>query len=288
VKLSASSFHVGLGGKGANQAVACAKVSRLENSLSDGQADVRMVGAIGDDVYGTMMSGGLKGFGVDISGVKIRNGHRTGVAVTIVEENSGENRILISAEANASLSPSQFTELPAPLPSLVILQLEIPLDTVIQILTAAKKQRVPVLLNPAPAQKIPLDYYNGLTHLIVNESEAMLLSDCAESDLGNVHGLRKAAQTFVNLGVKNVLITLGANGAYFETSLGSRGLIPAEKVEVVDTTAAGDTFVGVYALEAVKLNFQIEEAVKRATRAAAKTVQRKGAQESIPWLDELE
>lgn len=287
--LSASSFHVGLGGKGANQAVACAKLSRSKSALSSGTVEVRMVGAVGDDAYGTMMKSGLQGFGVNAEDIATRKDTKTGVAVIIVEETTGENRILLSPEANYTLLPEHFHELPSPLPSLVILQLEIPMETVLQILVAAKKQNVPVLLNPAPAQKIPSEHYGGIAHLVVNESEAMLLSDCPESDLETVDGLRKVAGGFIDLGVKNVLITLGGRGVYFHRGAdGHHGLVPAEKVNVVDTTAAGDTFVGMYALEVTKETFDIGEAVRIANRAAARTVQKKGAQESIPWLDELD
>ncbi|KAJ9136909.1 Ribokinase [Pleurostoma richardsiae] len=287
--MTASSFHVGLGGKGANQAVACAKLSRSKSALDAGTATVKMVGAVGDDAYGGMMTTGLRDFGVDVSGVETRRGMKTGVAVILVEETTGENRILLSPEANHSLLPEHFRELPSPLPDLIIMQLEIPLETVLQILDTAHKKGVPVLLNPAPAQKIPAEYYKSISHFVVNETEALFMSDCDESELETEAGLGKIAGVFKSKGAENVLITLGGKGVYYSGSDGRSGLVPAEKAKVVDTTAAGDTFVGTYALEAVTkaAGFDMEKAVRAANRAAARTVEKKGAQESIPWLDEL-
>ena len=293
--LTASSFHTGLGGKGANQAVACAKLSRSRASASatSGTADVRMVGAVGSDAYGSTMLAGLTGVGVDTSGVAVEEGASTGVATIIVEESTGQNRILLAPEANHSVLPERFADsLPQPTPDLVIMQLEIPLPTVLQVLDTAKRQGVPVLLNPAPAVKLPLEYYPAVTHLVVNETEAALLTGCAESELDSEQGLARVAGIFHGYGSTNVLITLGGRGVYYSTSSTSSsevtaGLVEAQKVQVVDTTAAGDTFVGAYALAVVGGDFDIRKAVEVANSAAAITVQRKGAQESIPWLDEL-
>jgi len=229
----------------------------------------------------------LRSYGVDIEDVKIRKDEKTGVAVIIVEENTGENRILLSAEANHSLLPEDFMELKAPLPDLLVLQLEIPFETVMQILKTANRQGVEVLLNPAPAVPLPEEAYNDITHLVVNETEAAILSGCQEADLVDEKQLLGVAQKFQTLGSKNVLITLGGRGVFYLGSEGKSGLVPAKKAKVVDTTAAGDTFVGAYSLEVVKQGFDIEEAVKKANSAAALTVERKGAQISIPWADEL-
>ncbi|KAJ1324197.1 ribokinase [Microdochium nivale] len=292
--LTASSFHTGLGGKGANQAVACAKLSRSRGaSPGDGTADVRMVGAVGSDAYGTEMLVGLRAIGIDTSGVLVKDGRKTGVATILVEESTGQNRILLAPEANHTVLPELFAKsLPNPTPDLVIMQLEIPLPTVLQVLKTAERQGIPVLLNPAPAVKIPVEHYKGVTHLVVNETEAALLTGCDESELDTTEGLARVAGLFHGYGTQNVLVTLGGRGVYYSSrSSGSggakSGLVPAEKVTVVDTTAAGDTFVGAYALAVVGGDFDIERAVRVANAAAALTVQRKGAQESIPWLDEL-
>ncbi|XXG98546.1 hypothetical protein Hte_004871 [Hypoxylon texense] len=296
--LTSSRFAVSPGGKGANQAVACAKLSRSSSSSSgDGDGDatarIRMLGAVGDDAYGAQLRANLARHGVDASGVAAPAGRKTGVAVIIVDEPTGQNRIVLSPEANHSLVASQFgsseAALGVPLPDLLIMQLEIPLDTVAAALRLARENRVPVLLNPAPAQALPAAAYAGLAHLVVNETEAAILGGAAEADLDAEAGLEGVCRTFLGRGVQNVIVTLGGRGVYYMSAGvgGTKGLVPAEKAKVVDTTAAGDTFVGQYALEVVSGSFNIEEAVRKANRAAAKTVERLGAQDSIPWRDEL-
>lgn len=286
--LTAHGFSVGLGGKGANQAVACAKVSRTQADVQDGTVTVKMVGAVGDDNYGTIITDGLKEVGIDTQDIRVREGKKTGAAVIIVESETAENRIMFCPEANATMRPEQFTDdLPRPLPDLLILQLEIPLETVTQILTTAKRLGVPVLLNPAPALEIEEKYYPSITHLVVNETEAAILSGCKVEELESQDGRARAAKIFHDRGAEYVLITLGSRGVYYSVLGKQSGHVDAEKVTAVDTTAAGDTFVGVYAVEAVKDGFDIEKAVRLANRAASKTVLKKGAQESIPWRDEL-
>ena len=288
--LTANSFTTSPGGKGANQAVACAKLSR-SSSLTDATAHVSMIGAVGADPYGPVLLDSLASYGVDTSQVAVRNPGKTGVAVIVVDEGDGQNRIMLSPEANHTLLPADFAALPEPKPDLLIMQLEIPFATVMQALAAAKESSVPVLLNPAPAQKLPADAYVGLAHLVVNETEAALLSGCSEAELDNLEGIQRVGAGFIEKGVDNVIITLGGRGVYYVNKAGKSGLVPPEKTTVVDTTAAGDTFVGSYALAVVGATgseFDIDTAVKVANRAAAKTVARKGAQVSIPWKDELE
>lgn len=297
--LTASSFSTSPGGKGANQAVACGKLSRAAD-LTNPSATVAMIGAVGSDPYGTVLIDSLKSYGVDTAAVARREpgpgagcSGQSGVAMIVVDEPTGQNRIMFSPEANYSLRPEQFAELPDPRPDLLIMQLEIPLDTVLQAMAAANKAGVPVLLNPAPAVELPMDAYKGLAHLVVNETEAALLSGCAESDLDDEAGLKRIGALFLDRGVQNIIITLGGRGVYYANAAGAGALVPAEKANVVDTTAAGDTFVGSYALAAVAASaagtdFDIDTAVKAANRAGAKTVSRKGAQISIPWKDELE
>ncbi|KAL7627535.1 putative ribokinase [Parahypoxylon ruwenzoriense] len=312
--LTSSSFAVSPGGKGANQAIACAKLSRSRASTPLGStnnaagtrrgdvdiaARVRMIGAVGQDAYGPALLGNLERHGVDVSGAVVRSDLRTGVAIIIVDEPSGQNRIVLSPEANHSLLASQFStpaSLGTPPPDLLIMQLEIPLPTVLAALAAARAAGVAVLLNPAPAQELPGEAYEGLAHLVVNETEAAILGGLAsEAELDAEAGLEDVARKFLSRGVRNVLITLGGRGVYYMSAredggvVAVKGLLPAEKAKVVDTTAAGDTFVGQYALEVVVSggSFDIVDAVKKANRAAAKTVERLGAQDSIPWRDEL-
>ncbi|UNI21730.1 Ribokinase [Purpureocillium takamizusanense] len=289
--LTSSGFNTSPGGKGANQAVACGKLSRT-SSLDDPSAVVAMLGAVGgDDAYGPLLTSSLASYGVDVAGVRALPRAKTGIAIIVVDEPSGQNRIILSPEANHSLRPGDFATLPAPRPDLLIMQLEIPLDTVLQALAAARDAAVPVLLNPAPAQPLPDDAYRGLAHLVVNETEAAILSGGKESDLDDLPGMERVGAIFIGRGVQNVIITLGGRGVYYVTKSGKSALVQAQKANVVDTTAAGDTFVGSYALAAVKAGaaeFDIDTAVREANRAAAITVSRKGAQVSIPWKDELE
>jgi ribokinase len=286
--LHANSFKVGSGGKGGNQACACAKLSRTSDDVQNGSAIIKMIGAVGNDAHGQLLLQDLQASGVDTSGVALEDDVRTGVAIILVEEKTGENRILLSAGANYSLRPTQFQIFPLPLPSLIILQLEIPVLTTLEILRAARTQNVEVLLNPAPAMELPDEAYIGLAHLVVNETEAAILSGYSVEDIEDESKLPAVAKVFHGRGAKNVLITLGGRGVFYSSSNGEHDLIKARKVEVVDTTAAGDTFVGAYALEIVKGGFSINAAVRTANAAAEKTIGKRGAQISIPWANELE
>ena len=320
--MTSSRFAVSPGGKGANQAVACAKLSRSSRAGAGGNAEdrsadpeatarVRMVGAVGGagDGYGDLLATNLRRQGVDASGVLRPDGLKTGIAIIVVDEPTGENRIILSPEANHHLRPSHLSSATSPLtglltapaqrPDLLIMQLEIPQDTVLAALSAARDAGVPVLLNPAPAVPLPADAYAGLAHLVVNETEAAILAGkevvADETALETREGLDAVGREFLRRGVHTVVVTLGGRGVFYMSggdgsgSAGVKsGLLPAEKATVVDTTAAGDTFVGAYALEVVSGAFDVEAAVRKANHAAAKTVERPGAQDSIPWRDELE
>ena len=293
--ITSSRFNVFPGGKGANQAVACAKLSRTSD-LKNPSVDIAMVGAVGQDAYGSVLLNSLKSYNVGTDTIVVnRDGgadSRSGIAMIIVDEPTGQNRIILSPGANNSLRPGQFAEIPGPTPALLIMQLEIPLDTVIQAFRAAKAMKTPVLLNPAPAQVLPEEIYQGLSNLILNETEAALLSEQNESEFEDIAVVEKTAAGFLAKGVHNVVITLGGRGAYYANDTGAKGLITAMKVEVVDTTAAGDTFIGAYAVELVGAEqrsekFDIEKAVRSGIWASSMTVSRRGAQVSIPWKDEL-
>ncbi|KAL2120372.1 hypothetical protein VTJ04DRAFT_4398 [Mycothermus thermophilus] len=323
--LTAERFVNSPGGKGANQAVACAKLSRPRPSTGaldastqflNETAHITMLGAVGADAHGAALLDSLKSYGVDASGVQTApEGVGSGVAVIIVDVPTGENRIVLSPGANHSVRAPEgastaeeeeewvIERLKAAgggeLPDMLIMQLEIPHGTVLAALRAARKHDVEVLLNPAPAAPLPEDAYKGLAHLVVNETEAAVLGglglEAAESLASDEKALESVAKGFLERGVGNVVITLGGKGVYYMAEGGGKkGWLPAEKAKVVDTTAAGDTFVGRYALEAAgskkkgEERFDIEDAVRKANKAAAKTVERPGAQKSIPWRDELE
>lgn len=275
-----------------------------------------MVGAVGADTYGQLLLDNLAAHGVDARGVARGAALKTGVALIIVDEPTGQNRIVLSPEANhqgnapedlgAAIWPRVVAGVEEK-PDLLIMQLEVPLPTVLGALAAARAAGVPVLLNPAPAPPagLPAGAYRGLAHLVVNETEAAALSGLPVDRLDTAEGCAEVAGVFAGRGVRNVVITLGGRGVYYKSSPspspeaaggggGLEGLIPAEEVgEVVDTTAAGDTFVGQYALEVVgsgargEEGFDVAAAVRKSNKAAALTVQRKGAAASIPWRDEV-
>lgn len=302
--LTASSFSTGSGGKGANQAVACARLSRPNPSKKvEGSrfpetlktdVTVKMIGAVGSDEFGTRLISGLKHDGIDTSRISVVEGQTTGVAIILVEEQTGENRILLSPGANHTLLQRDFTtvsSLGAEKPDLIILQLEIPLTTILSILHLAKEAGIEVLLNPAPAVELPDEAFQDLNHLIVNESEAMILSGCSEADVNSHTDWNFITDKFLQKGVKNVVVTLGARGAYASKKPGQGIFVDAEKgIKVLDTTAAGDTFVGAYAVHAVRSmqgEWDLEAAIQWACRAAGRTVEKKGAQSAIPWADEI-
>lgn len=303
--LTASSFSTGSGGKGANQAVACARLSRTRPSTTsrDSSSDVtvKMIGAVGADEFGPRMIAGLQSSGIDTSGVRQVEGMTTGVAVILVEEGSGENRILLNPGANHTLRADEFAGEESLVfggekPDLIVMQLEVPMSTVLQVLEAARKADVSVLLNPAPAVKLPVEAYKGITHLIVNESEAAILSGREIDEIekaGEGFDWGEVTDQFLEMGVQFVVVTLGAKGAWFASGKGKGRLVRAEEgVKVVDTTAAGDTFVGAYAVDVVRSagenKWDMKRAVEWACKAGARTVERKGAQEAIPWADEVE
>ncbi|KAI9850604.1 MAG: hypothetical protein M1838_005389 [Thelocarpon superellum] len=295
--LTARSFATGCGGKGANQAVACARLSTHgPDPAGSGPgrvskiARVKMIGMVGEDEFGPSLIDALRRDGVDVTDIQLLGATKTGVACVIVEDDTGENRIMISPNANARVRPEQFHALPAPLPALIVLQLEIPVETVMQILCVARDRGVAVLLSPAPARPLSPEVYPAVTHLILNQSEAATLSGKAEGELNQSGALDDVADQFLAWGVQHVVVTLGAKGAFYASSR-TRGLAPVPPADAVDTTGAGDTFVGAYAVQAVTstpATFDMANAVTFANRAAAKSVERHGAQDAIPWLSEVE
>lgn len=342
--ITSNSFDTFAGGKGGNSAVAAYRLSHtkpkvsetldipngvpedLSNGLleepseilSEDDIQVHMIGAVGADEFGPLLIKKLKENKVDTSGVRIVPGQKTGVGVVIVETDFGENRILYNPGANHFLRPSDFPTLEivagGTKPDLVISQLEIRRDTVEQILETASREGIDVLLNPAPAQGLLSSTYKMITHLVVNESEAAMLSGHELDELTDDAVWASVTNMFLQMGVKNVVVTLGGRGAYYSSSPSNGGHVEAEKdVNVVDTTGAGydvyhcfftgvtaangtrlyyrDTFVGAYAVEIAKQkgsgDFDIQRAVQFACRAAARTIEQIGAQETIPWADDV-
>ena len=256
--ITSSSFSTHPGGKGANQAVAAYRTShvnpkksqRTENAASsmNGQEDidiqVRMTGAVGRDEFGASLTHKLAENRLNVSGIQKVEGYQTGVAIVIVESSTGANRILINPGANHFLMPQHFERVESLAggvnADLIILQLEIRLRTIEQIIETSSLANIDVLLNPAPAVPLPLYLYRKITHLIVNETEAAILTSLKAEDLTDATGWASVAEYFLDKGVKNVIITLGGRGAYYSNKKGETGHVEAEKVvKVVDTTGAG-------------------------------------------------
>lgn len=272
--LAGSDFHLFPGGKGANQAVAASRAG----------ATTCMIGCVGNDAFGPMVLTSLGESGVDISGVATMAGISTGSA-TIIIENSGENRIIVVPGANGLVSPSYVESRWEDIKQsgLILLQHEIPLETVQYILERSLTENIPVVLNPAPFYPISPDLIPAISILILNEVEAAGLTGDTINDQGSA---MRAARRLVKAGVKTVIITLGPNGTVLKSSE-EELFLPAFKVDVVDTTAAGDTFAGSYAAW-INKGEHPSVALRYASAAAALAVGRLGAQTSIPWQEEVQ
>ena len=261
------------GGKGANQAVACARLG----------AKVAMIGQVGNDGFGTTLRDGLAADGIDVNGVLQTSAVGTGVAMILVED-IGQNRIVLAAGANGALTPDDIDAQTALIggAAMVVLQLEVPMPVVERAIAIAHSAGVPVLLNPGPAKPLAEPLWSQIDLLIPNESEAELLSGIAVTDAASAY---TAARVFRQRGVKCVLITLGANGVAVIDDAGERHL-PAHVVKAVDTTAAGDTFIGGLSAGLVE-GMTMDDAVALGQRASALCVTRHGAQPSIPYRREI-
>lgn len=271
--LSGHSFATYPGGKGANQAVACARLG----------ARVRMIGRIGSDSQGQQLLCSLQADGVDCAQVSLDASQSSGVAMILVED-SGQNRILLAAGANATLTTAQVDAAASTVrgAALLVCQLETPLDSVRHAMEIAHTAGVPVLLNPAPAQTLPPQLLSKLSYLVPNETEASLLCGMPVCD---VPSAMRAALQLRALGTAIVLITLGAHGVVLADDNGCQHF-PAQAVHAVDSTAAGDTFIGGLAAGLVS-GMHLIQAIAQGQAAAALCVTRQGAQSSIPFLREL-
>lgn len=262
------------GGKGANQAVAAARLGGA----------VRMVGRIGDDDFGTQLRDGLAREGIDVAAIAIDADATSGVALILVEAD-GQNRITVAPGANARLTPAHVATAAADWPrgGWLLLQLETPLETVAAAIEAAHRRDLRVILNPAPAQPLPREWWSRVDVLVPNESEAALLTGMPVKD---EPGARAAARELRRRGVARVLVTLAERGVLLADDDGER-MIPAPCVQAVDTTAAGDTFIGALAV-ALGEGSELDAAARFAVRAAALSVTRVGAQTSIPRRSEVD
>ena len=262
------------GGKGANQACAAGRLG----------TDVTMLGAIGNDSYGEQQKENLLKAGVDISGLITKDDESTGIAFITVNK-EGNNSIVVVQGANACFTPEDIVAKRKLIEEceIVILQLEIPLNTALYVMKLAKELGKIVLLDPAPVPEIfPEEMYRYVDIIKPNESELSRLTGIEDAQ----NHLEEAGEILKDHGVKNVLVTLGGDGVYLDTEKEEPARIPAKKVKVVDTTAAGDSFMA--ALAAMLLEGKsMKEAAEFANQVSAIVVAREGAQSSIPTLQEV-
>lgn len=272
--LAGDSFFTVPGGKGANQAVAVARLG----------ASVAMVGNVGDDAYGQQLRQALEGEGIDCRAVGVCEGVSSGVALITVDAAS-QNAIVIIAGGNGLLTPAAVQRFDSLLRNaeIIICQLEVPMATVAWTLARGRELGKTVILNPAPATgPLPTGWLVQVDYLTPNESEAQALTGLPVTGIDSA---RSAGERLLAMGAGKVIVTLGAQGALFVTPEGSRHF-PAPVVQPLDTTAAGDTFIGGFAAGLVH-GMEEGEAIAFGQRAAALSVTRAGAQPSIPYLAEL-
>ena len=272
--LIGESFATVSGGKGANQAVASARLG----------AEVSMVGCVGADGYGEQLRAALLAEQIDCQALTTVEGS-SGVALIVVDDSS-QNAIVIVAGANGLLTSDVVKGFDAVLQAadVIICQLEVPLQTVGYTLKRGRELGKTMILNPAPASSpLPADWYSSIDYLIPNESEASALSGLPVDSLETAEA---AASRLIAAGAGKVIITLGAQGSLFANGQGFE-YFPAPKVKAVDTTAAGDTFVGGFAA-ALAVGKSEAWAIRFGQTAAALSVTRAGAQPSIPTLSEVQ
>lgn len=272
--LAGHTFATAPGGKGANQAVAAARLG----------ARVAMIGCVGADPYGELLTQGLRQEGIDCRAVSVAAEVPTGIASILVDD-QGQNAIVIVAGGNGELSAAHLQAQEALLDQakLVIAQLEVPLATVGAALARAHALGKTVILNPAPATgPLPAEWYAHIDYLVPNESEASLLTGLP---VENLEQAEAAARQLLAAGARQVLLTLGSQGL-LEVSADLCRHHPATPVKAVDTTAAGDTFLGGFAAGLAE-GLSVADAIALGQRAAAIAVTRPGAQPSIPTRQEL-
>ena len=268
------SFFMNAGGKGANQAVAAARLG----------GDVCFVAKVGNDHFGSHAIEQYKAEGIDVQQISIDSEQPSGVALIMVD-NNGENCIAVASGANALLSPEDINRAEEAIDNgnIVLMQLETPMETVEYAASMAHSKGKKVILNPAPALPLPETLLKNLYMIIANETEAEFISGIRITDMESVC---RAADIIGDKGVENVVITLGSKGAFIKEN-GAYHKVPALKVKAVDATAAGDTFCGALCV-ALAEQKGILEAVEFANRCAAITVTRMGAQSSLPYRSEVD
>ena len=277
------SFHMAPGGKGANQALQCARLG----------AQVTMMGCVGDDLFGEKLIEPLKSAGVDVSHVLVRPGVSSGVGhVTLeVTEHSAQNRIIVIPGANRTLTVDEVAWIQDEIGTydMVLLQLEVPLEVNRTVARWAKEAGVPVMLNPAPATDLDDELLRYVTYLTPNEQEASMETGLplASDENGPCRAdLQKIAAALWDKGVEHVIITLGGSGSAVVQGSSIRCIPCVHMDHVADPTAAGDSFVGALSV-GLTAGLSQEEALAFASHTAAITVSRMGAMPSLPTLAEV-
>jgi ribokinase len=268
------SFDLGFGGKGANQAVA----ARLCG------ADVMMVAKVGNDLFGEATVKNFASNGIDTKHVRIVDGVSSGVAPIFVEPN-GQNRIIVVKGANDTLKPADVDEAADALRSVdtIVLQFEIPLETVYYTVQFAKKHNIRCIVNPAPALSVQLSELNAADYFVPNETEAEAI---ARLPVHSLDEAKNCAAAFLSHGFRKVILTLGARGALIAGEEGAE-LVSPFAVMPKDTTGAGDAFIGSFAVFLAE-GFAEREALSRANLYAALSTTRVGTQKSFAKRTEFD
>lgn len=278
------SFHTACGGKGANQAVQCARLG----------ADVTMVGCVGDDLFGSQLLDAVRDSGVDISHCRVHPGVTTGVGhVTLeIRGDTAQNRIIVIPGANLSVSPEDIAFLRDTIGGydMVLLQLEVPLEVNRTVARWAKEAGVPVMLNPAPATELDAELLSCVTYLTPNEQEAAaethLPLRASEAGIDR-EDLQQIAESLRFRGVEHVIITLGGSGSAEVERSGIRYVPCVRMPQVADPTAAGDSFVAAFCT-GLTAGLSQKDAMTFASYTAAITVSKMGAMPSLPRMAEVQ
>jgi len=269
--ISGDDLQIIPGGKGANQAVATARQG----------VKTTMVGRVGSDSFGPFLVDNLKSNDVDTSQV-LKTDSATGTAIIVVDAN-GQNSIVLSPGANGMVTPADVDSASFSNSGLLLLQLEIPTPTVLRAAQRAREHGMQVILNPAPAKPLPAELLSNVDILIPNESELALLTSLPVTDSSSAE---VAAKEILKQGVKTVIVTLGSKGALLVTATQVKH-VDTYKVNVVDTTAAGDAFIGGFA-SAILSGKSLEDSVRYGCACGALATTKFGAQPSLPTKDEVE
>ena len=266
-------FFMNAGGKGANQAVAAARLG----------GNVTFIAKTGNDLFGRQALELFKNEGINCNCLFVDETTPSGVALITIDA-KGENCIVVASGANNNLTADEVLSAGAEFETadVVLMQLETPIDTVVRTAEASFLLGKKVILNPAPACALPAELFKYLYLITPNETEVEILTGVVVTDTTSA---TKAAMELQKMGVQHVIITMGSQGAFLYSD-GKGQLIPSQKVEAIDTTAAGDTFNGALAV-AIAEGKSLTEAVAFGNKAAAISVTRLGAQSSVPYLHEL-